>query len=132
MKKRNRVHRLAFTALLLGSLAAAGLPSPASADERYITGVGYQTYPDSPGLRATALLNVEHEGVMKVALFKRVNGTWKWIKTKVAQQNETTETAYTAQFATPNATKCQFRATFTSPDHPKSKKRTPGFYCDSY
>ena len=130
--KRERVQRFAVTALLLGSLAAAGLPSSASADDRYISGVNYQSYPDGPGLRATALLSTEHDGVMKVSLFKRVNGKWKWVKTKQAQQNDVSPTAYTANFATPNATKCQFRAKFTTPEHPVSKKKSDAFYCDSY
>ena len=127
--KRNRVHRLAVTALLLGALAVAGLPSTASAHPRRITDM-YTVGSDPQRVTAVAELNVEHEGVMKITLFKRVNGKWRKVKTKTAQQSDQNPAWYTADFFRPNTNgKCQFRAAFMTPDHETSKKRTGGFYC---
>ena len=118
-----------MTALLLGALAAAGLPSPASAHPRRITTV-YNTGTDPQRTTAVAELDMEHEGVMKITLFKRVNGNWRKVKTKTAQQSEIDPAWYKADFFRPNTNgKCQFRAAFTTPDHDTSKKRTGGFYC---
>ena len=90
----------------------------------------YTTGTDPQRATAVAELNIEHEGVMKISLFKRVNGKWKKVKTKTAQPSEQNAAWYTAVFFRPNTNgKCQLRAAFTTPDHDTSRKKTGGFYC---
>jgi hypothetical protein len=121
-----------MTALLLGSLAVAALPSPAAAHTRYITDFFYGGLKgDEEGLRANPIINREHAGVMKVTLFKRVNGNWESVKTKRALKSEVSPTSYSAIFAEPNASRCKFRAKFTTEGHNTSQKSTPDFGCET-
>lgn len=128
---KHRVKRLAVTGLLLGSFALAAAPTPAAAHTRYIVkAFGGGLKGDEPGLRASAYLNREHEGVMKFTLYKRVNGNWDSVKTKEGNQSKVSPISYDAFFNSPHANKCKFKAKFTSAGHNPSQKSTAAFNCD--
>ena len=131
MVRKPRVRRFAVTGWLLGSLALAALPSPAAAHARYIVKVfGGGMKGEEPGLRASAYINREHAGVMKFTLFKRANGNWVPVKTKRGTKSEVSPVSYSANFNSPNANQCKFRAKFTTPEHRASSKSTAAFDCD--